>query len=158
MSDFEKSINASDLIRWIKAECNPYGRPTLDYESGRRIIEHIKSMSSAQAIDENRYCDPFGNPIYLWLRIKGNDVRLKAYDVVKAVEDATMEGKITKFPEEQLSVEHIVQPEIIRCKDCKYGDRGIDEDGNPFLKCLGWVYGGTQEEDFCSHAERRTDE
>jgi len=51
-----------------------------------------------------------------------------------------------------------VQPEIVRCKDCKYCDRGIDEDGNPFLKCLGWVYGGTQEEDFCSHAERRTDE
>ena len=48
------------------------------------------------------------------------------------------------------------QPEIIRCKDCKYCDRGIDEDGNLFLKCLGWVYGGTQEEDFCSHAERRT--
>ena len=51
-----------------------------------------------------------------------------------------------------------VQLEIIRCKDCKYCDRGIDEDGNPFLKCLGWVYGGTQGEDFCSHAERRTDE
>lgn len=97
MSDFKKSINASDLIRWIKAECNPYGRPTLDYESSRRIIEHIKSMSP-------------------------------------------------------------VQPEIIRCKDCKYGDRGTDEYGNPFLKCLGWVYGGTQEEDFCSHAERRADE
>ena len=47
---------------------------------------------------------------------------------------------------------------LIRCKDCKYCDRGIDEDGNPFLKCLGWAYGGTQEEDFCSHAERRTDE
>lgn len=47
--------------------------------------------------------------------------------------------------------------EIIRCKDCKYCDKGIDEDGNPFLKCLGRVYGGTQEEDFCSHAERRTD-
>lgn len=50
------------------------------------------------------------------------------------------------------------QPEIIHCRDCRYCDRGIDEDGNPFLKCLGWVYGGTQEEDFCSHAERRTDE
>lgn len=48
------------------------------------------------------------------------------------------------------------QTEIIRCKDCKYCDRGIDEDGNPFLKCLGRVYGGTQEEDFCSHAERKT--
>ena len=49
------------------------------------------------------------------------------------------------------------QPEIIRCKDCKYCDRGIDEDGVSFLKCLGWVYGGTHEDDFCSHAERRTD-
>ena len=53
--------------------------------------------------------------------------------------------------------EHLpsTKPEIVRCKNCKYCDRGIDEDGNPFLKCLGWVYGGTQEEDFCSHAERR---
>ncbi len=54
-----------------------------------------------------------------------------------------------------------VQPDIIRitrCKDCKYCDGGIDEDGNSFMKCLGWVYGGTQEEDFCSHAERKTDE
>lgn len=48
--------------------------------------------------------------------------------------------------------------EVVRCKDCKYCDRGIDEGGNPFLKCLGWVYGGTQGDDFCSHAERRTDE
>ena len=47
--------------------------------------------------------------------------------------------------------------EIIRCKDCKYCDKGIDEDGKPFLKCLGWVYGGTSETDFCSHAERRQD-
>ncbi len=45
--------------------------------------------------------------------------------------------------------------EVIRCKDCKYCDKGIDEDGKPFLKCLGWVYGGASETDFCSHAERR---
>lgn len=54
--------------------------------------------------------------------------------------------------------EIIVSKDFIMCKECKYCDRGIDEDGNPFLKCLGWVYGGTQEEDFCSHAERRTDD
>lgn len=48
--------------------------------------------------------------------------------------------------------------EIIKCKDCKYCDKGIDEDGKPFLKCLGWVYGGTSETDFCSHAERREDD
>ena len=46
-----------------------------------------------------------------------------------------------------------VQPEIIRCKDCKYCDTGIDEDGNYFLKCLGWGYGFTKENDYCSHGE-----
>ena len=52
-----------------------------------------------------------------------------------------------------------VQPEIIHCGDCRYKDDGIDEDGIPFLKCLhGRSYGGTRINDFCSWAERRTDE
>lgn len=51
------------------------------------------------------------------------------------------------------------QPEIIHCGDCKYKDDGIDEDGIPFLKCLnGRSYGGTRINDFCSWAERRTDD
>ena len=41
----------------------------------------------------------------------------------------------------------------VRCKDCKYFDSGTDEDGKLFFKCLGWVYGGTSEDDFCSHGE-----
>ena len=44
---------------------------------------------------------------------------------------------------------------VVRCKDCKYFDSGTDEDGKPFFKCLGWVYGGTSEDDFCSHGERK---
>ena len=52
-----------------------------------------------------------------------------------------------------------VQPEIIYCGDCVYKDDGIDEDGMPFLKCLhGRSYGGTRINDFCSWAERRTNE
>lgn len=47
-----------------------------------------------------------------------------------------------------------IQP-VVRCKDCKYCDTGIDEDGNHFLKCLGWVYGGTKEDDYCSHGVRK---
>ena len=43
----------------------------------------------------------------------------------------------------------------VRCKDCKYFDSGTDEDGKLFFKCLGWVYGGTSEDDFCSHGERK---
>ncbi len=42
---------------------------------------------------------------------------------------------------------------LVRCKDCKYFDSGTDEDGKLFFKCLGWVYGGTSEDDFCSHGE-----
>lgn len=49
------------------------------------------------------------------------------------------------------------QPEIIRCKDCKYGDtfHEFDEPDMP-MKCLGQHYGGTYPDDFCSYAERRT--
>jgi hypothetical protein len=95
MSD---SINRQAAIRWVKTECNPYGKPTLDFESGKKVIEHLEQMPSAE-------------------------------------------------------------PKIIYCGDCKYKDDGIDEDGIPFLKCLnGRSYGGTRINDFCSWAERRTDE
>ena len=51
------------------------------------------------------------------------------------------------------------EPEIIHCGDCRYKDDGIDEDGIPFLKCLnGRSYGCTRINDYCSWAERRTDE
>lgn len=49
------------------------------------------------------------------------------------------------------------QPEIIRCKDCKYGDtfHEFDDPEMP-MKCIGHHYGGTYPDDFCSYAERKT--
>ena len=44
MSDL---ISRQDAIRWVKTECNPYGKPTLDFESGKRVIEHLGQMPSA---------------------------------------------------------------------------------------------------------------
>ena len=44
MSD---SISRQAAIRWVKTECNPYGKPTLDFESGKKVIEHLKQMPSA---------------------------------------------------------------------------------------------------------------
>ena len=35
-------------IRWVKTECNPYGKPTLDFETGKKVIEHLKQMPPAQ--------------------------------------------------------------------------------------------------------------
>ena len=41
-------ISRQDVIRWVKTECNPYGKPTLEFESGKRVIEHLENMPSAE--------------------------------------------------------------------------------------------------------------
>ena len=41
-------ISRQDAIRWIKTECNPYGKPTLDFESGKRVMKHLEQMPPAQ--------------------------------------------------------------------------------------------------------------
>lgn len=41
-------ISRQAAIRWVKTECNPYGKPTLDFESGKKVIKHLEQMPSAQ--------------------------------------------------------------------------------------------------------------
>ena len=41
-------IERQAAIRWVKTECNPYGKPTLDYESGKRVMKHLELMPSSQ--------------------------------------------------------------------------------------------------------------
>ena len=58
-------------------------------------------------------------------------------------------------------IEHLpsVQPEIIRCKECRHSDiYPKDSDADMPLKCLGIRYGGVMPDWFCEHAERREDE
>ena len=43
-------INRQAIIRWVKTECNPYGKPTLDFESSKKVIKHLKQMSPAHLI------------------------------------------------------------------------------------------------------------
>lgn len=45
--------------------------------------------------------------------------------------------------------------EVVRCKDCKYGDTGTDEIGRRFYKCIGRHYGGVSPTDYCSYGERK---
>ena len=42
------AISGQAAIRWVKTECNPYGKPTLDFESGKRVMKHLEKMPSAQ--------------------------------------------------------------------------------------------------------------
>lgn len=41
-------IDRQAAIQWVKTECNPYGKPTLDFESGKKVIEHLEQMPPAQ--------------------------------------------------------------------------------------------------------------
>ena len=47
------------------------------------------------------------------------------------------------------------QPEIIRCKDCEYGEQ--DEVGRWFCRSLGCQIGNEDGSGYCADAERRTD-
>ena len=61
-------------------------------------------------------------------------------------------------PNDFMRMNRVDVVEVVRCKDCKHGDTGIDEDGNVFWKCLGIHYGGTKPNDFCSYGERKDNE
>ena len=54
----------------------------------------------------------------------------------------------------EMAKRNVEAADIVRCKECRYGDTGIDEEGNPFWKCLGRHYGGIDPDDFCSYGER----
>ena len=43
-------ISRQAAIRWVKTECNPYGKPTLDFESGKKVIEHLRQLPSAEPV------------------------------------------------------------------------------------------------------------
>ena len=55
-------------------------------------------------------------------------------------------------------IEHLpsAQPEIIRCKECEYGEQ--DEVGRWFCRSLGCQIGSEDGSGYCSDAERRTDD
>lgn len=133
----DDSISRQGAIRWVKTECNPYGKPTLDFESGKRVIEHLENMPSAQPdldewcydckeYDQERHCCP------RWNRV-----------IRKTLEDA--------------------QPKIIRCKDCKH--RGEDEcpmrhvewveyEDDGYIDSDDVIYDYTEDNGYCFKAER----
>ena len=51
------TISRQAAIKWVKTECNPYGKPTLDFESGKKVIEHLERMPSAQPDNQINLCN-----------------------------------------------------------------------------------------------------
>ena len=77
-------------------------------------------------------------------------------DAIDAVKHAWAKGlEPTQYIEDLPSA----QPEIIRCKECKYWREYKYVNGRPkFLPRCGFHQIYVREDDFCSAAERRTDE
>jgi len=42
-------IDADALYIWVKTECNPYGKPTLDFESGKKVLSMIDRMPTIES-------------------------------------------------------------------------------------------------------------
>ena len=40
----KKMIDEKKLIYWIKCNCNPYGKPTLDYDTSIKIMDFIEKQ------------------------------------------------------------------------------------------------------------------
>ena len=109
-------------IRWVKTECNPYGKPTLDFESGKKVIEHLEQMPSAQADSkELSFTHKALDTISRQAAIDTINVHLNKTDV-----PVSYPG-IIKALEEWLNDLPSVQPEQKTCEGCKHSDQWENE-------------------------------
>lgn len=58
-----KLIDADALHRKVKTETNPYGKPTIDYDSGVKVLELIDKAPTIDAVPvvrckDCKHCDP----------------------------------------------------------------------------------------------------
>ena len=59
-------IDADALRRKVKTETNPYGKPTIDYDSGVKVLEWIDKAPTIDAVPvvrckDCKHCDPENN-------------------------------------------------------------------------------------------------
>ena len=120
MSD---SISRTDAIRWVKTECNPYGKPTLDYDSGLRVIEHLKNMPSA----------------------------LPSAKAVEAIHDTEWVALRLNEYEDLLASAEVAQ--VVLCKNCRFYDNLCAVCRCPQWDLSRTEYPKVKENDFCSYGE-----
>ena len=50
MANEKRLIDADVLHRKVKMETNPYGKPTIDYDSGVKVLEWIEQAPTVDAV------------------------------------------------------------------------------------------------------------
>lgn len=75
-------IDADNLYYKVKCECNPYGKPTIDFESGMKVLDWIEKAQTVeerkrgewveQPNDHNHFmCSECGKPCDMVLTVSG---------------------------------------------------------------------------------------
>ena len=49
-------ISRSALYRQVKTECNPYGKPTIDFESGNKVLDLIDNAPTVEITELCKSC------------------------------------------------------------------------------------------------------
>ncbi len=57
MADKKEYIERDSIYRRVKTHTNPYGKPTLDYESGVKVLDMIKQEPAADVVEVVRCKD-----------------------------------------------------------------------------------------------------
>ena len=57
MANEKRLIDADVLHRKVKMETNPYGKPTIDYDSGVKVLERIDKAPTIDAVEVVRCKD-----------------------------------------------------------------------------------------------------
>lgn len=76
-------IDADKLYDWVKRECNPYGKPTIDFESGNKMLDMIKR--SQTAFDKEKVIEEILNVSYGYYNVETEN------EIVEIVEKGGIE-------------------------------------------------------------------
>lgn len=118
----------------------------------KRLDDWINSLPSAQETHEERMekhaCDLISRQAAIDALGEG--------PVVWSDDDEYALGKRSQYDIDRLAIETVssAQPEIIRCKDCKWSEEYVPM-CKTYYYCRKQGLYGKAEEDFCSQAERR---
>lgn len=133
-----------------------------NFDSATKIIEHIYDIAYAIGGEHladiviPAYVARFNEYMEKKNERKINDT-INRQAAIDAIWDGINMDIYTKEVKEILEELPSAQPEIIRCKDCKWCIEHYDTRENaPYWVCKNWD-GGTEADGFCHEAERRTD-
>ena len=125
-------ISRKHLYRRIKTECNPYGKPTIDFESGKRVLD---------IIDNEPTVEPTFKPI---AKVTFDTEKLKK--LTDEIVERIKSGEIVLQDERPKGewIVHSCYKDVIICSNCNSGDNRWHKDFKFCPNCGAEMKGGAE--------------